>query len=261
MQTDKTTDSCFILPILPHKIGNVRDFCDDLSEKYRDDAIDQFNGVGVKTIMAFLQTMPDKGDYMIFFMQSTDSLPDTIQEMFGTDDEFSKYLTDQFKDFTGIDLSKAENIPNVQELMDWKEEHPLREEKDMLLMPWCFAAALKPGMADEAMKLVEKARSMMPEATKMMRDHDIVRNLTFLQRAPQGDFLVKHIVASNPLDDLIRDFVSCDENTCKMAREMAMRLTGCDYTDPKNQPHVELLLKWVDRAGFETADQVIAYTE
>lgn len=260
MQTDKTTDSCFILPVLPHKIGNVRDFWDDVSEKFREDTEDQLKGVGIKRMLAFLQVMPEKGDFLVLFIQSTDDLGKTLQQMFATDDEFSKYLAGQFKDFSGVDLSREENLPNVKLLADWKEERPFGEEKNMLLMPWCFAAPLKPGKADEVVKLVDRLKDM-PEAVKLMRDHDIIRSITYLQRAQQGDFLVRHIVASNPLDDLIADFVSCDHETCRRARDVAKDMTGLDYSDPRYQPHVELLFKWDESHGFETADQVIAYTE
>lgn len=258
MQTDKTTDSCFILPILPHKIGNVRDFWDDVSEKFRDDTEDQLKGVGIKRILAFLQAMPEKGDYMILYMQSADSLGTTLQQMFATDDEFSKYLAGQFMDFTGIDLYKEENVPDIEQLMDWKDSKMYREEKDMLTMPWCFAAPLKPGKTDELYRLIAQSKSA---SEKFARDHDIIRSLTFLQHTAGGDFILRHMVASKPLDELISEFVSCDNEICKKAREMAMEMTGLDFSDPAYQPHVELLFKWDERHGFETADQVIAYTE
>jgi len=84
-----------------------------------------------------------------------------------------------------VDLSEEENAPDVRLLVDWKEEHPFREEKDMLLMPWCFAVPLKPGRAEEAVRILDKVKAM-PEAAKLMRDHDIIRSISYLQRAPQG---------------------------------------------------------------------------
>jgi hypothetical protein len=261
VQTDKTVDSCFLLPVLPHKLGNVRDFWDDVSEKFRDEMEDQLKGVGIKRILAFLQAMPEKGDFLIIFMQSADGLGQTLQEMFATDDEYSKYLTEQFKDFTGIDLSNEANAPDVELLFDWKDRQMYREEKDMLTMPWCFGVPLKPGKTDEVYRLIERSKAMIPEVEKIARDHDIIRSLSYLQHISGGDFILRHIVASTPLDDLISKFVSCDDEICKKSRAMAMEMTGLDLSDPDQQPHVELLFKWDDRHGFETADQVIAYTE
>jgi len=127
-------------------------------------------------------------------------------------------------------------------------------------MPWCFAVPLKPGRAEEAVRILDKVKAM-PEAAKLMRDHDIIRSISYLQRAPQGDFIIRHILASAPLDDLIAGFVSCDHDTCRKARDVAKEITGLDYSDPRQQPRVELLFKWDESRGIETADQVIAYTE
>jgi hypothetical protein len=262
VKTEKTIDSCFILPILPHKIGNVRDFWDDVSEKYRGDTEDQFKGVGIKRMLAFLQAMPEKGDFLIMFMQSADSLAETLHAMFATDIEYSKYLTEQFKDFTGVDLSKEENTPKLRLLMDWKDSREYLEEKNMLKMPWCFVASIKPGKTDDLLKLLTKVgKSRMSEIEDLLRHHDIVRSLTYLQHTLQGDFIVRHILASNPLDELIMAFTSCGDKMCNYVKGMAMEFTGIDFSDPKNLPHVELLFKWDEAHGFETAEQTIAYTE
>jgi hypothetical protein len=261
IQTDNTVDSCFMLPILPHKIGNVRDFWDDVSEKFGSDTVDQFKGVGVRLALAFLQTMPQKGDFLIIFLRSADGLDTTLQEMFATDDEYSRYLTEQFKDFTGIDLSKEENVPNIELLLDWRDPHPYRDEKSMLKMPWCFAAPLLPGKTQDAVRMVKQGASRTADLEKMMRDHFICRNLSYIQHMDQGDFIVRHILASSPLDELLASFVSCNDAVCKRARDIAKEMTGLDYSDPDQQPHVELLFKWDEQHGFETADQIIAYTE
>ena len=262
MQTEKTVDSCFILPILPHKIGNVRDFWDDASEKFRGDTEDQLKGVGIKRLLAFLQAIPDKGDFIVIYMESTDSLARTLNAMFATDIEYSKYLTGQFKDFTGIDLSKEENVPKLQLLMDWKDSQEYIEEKNMLKMPWSFTMPLKQGKTEDFLKLVgEVSRTRMSDVENILRHHDIVRSLTYLQRASQGDFLVRHILASSPLDDLIASFTTCDREMCSYIRKMVLEYFGVDMSDPKNLPHVELLFKWDEAHGFETAEQTIAYTE
>jgi len=262
VQAEKTVNSCFILPILPHKIGNVRDFWDDVSEKYREDTGDQLRGTGVKRMLAFLQAMPEKGDYLVLFLQSAHSLGETLKEIFSTDVEYSRYLTDQFKDFTGIDMAREESLPDVQMLMDWKDTRQYLEEKDMLKMPWCFAVPILPGKTEELLRILKEAENTrMPEIEDMMRHHDIIRSLTCLQRTKDGDFMVRHIIASNPLDDLIEAYTACNNKTCAIARKMIKEFTGLDFADPKHKPHVELLFKWDETRGFETADQVIAYTE
>lgn len=154
MQTDKTVDSCFILPVLPHKIGNVRDFWDDASEKFRGDTEDRLRGVGIKRILAFLQVMPVEGDFMILFMQSADSLDKTLKEMFATDIEYSKYLKDQFIDFSGVDMSREENVPKLELLTDWTDTCQYFEEKNMLMKPWCYAVPIKQGKTEDRKSVV-----------------------------------------------------------------------------------------------------------
>src|SRR5271157_3663547 len=155
METKKTIDSCFIMPVLPHKIGNVRDFWDDISEEYRSNIEDQLKGVGIKRLLVFLQSMPDKGDFMVFYMQSRDSLEKTLSELFTTSMKCSKYMTDSFKDFTGKDMSKKENMPKIELLAKWEEKSKTLEEKDMLKMPWCFAVPFKKGKSEGIKKLAD----------------------------------------------------------------------------------------------------------
>jgi len=262
MQTEKTVDSCFIMPILPHKIGNVRDFWDDVSEKYRGEMEDRLKGAGIKRLLAFLQVMPEKGDFMVIFMQSANDLGRTFKEVFTTDVEFSKYLREQMLDITGADPAKAENVPRIELLSDWADSCDFIEEKGMLKMAWCFAAPLKQGMADEMLKYASDSDwSKYGVIEKLLREHDVKRRLAFLQRTPRGDFIVAHVLASKPLDDLILDFGACDSDLCKEVRMTAARFLEVNVYEQNNVPKVELLFKWDEAHGFETAEQTIAYTE
>jgi hypothetical protein len=262
VQTEKTVDSCFMLPVLPHKIGNVRDFWDDVSEKFGSDAGDLLKGAGMKRMLAFLQTMPERGDFMIMFIQSTDNLAGTVRKMLGERAECSQYLKEQFKDFTGMDISSEENMPKLELLSDWADSCEYVEEKDMLKMAWCFAVPVKQGMTDELLKYAgESDWSTMGMMEKLLREHDIRRRMSYLQRTPQGDFIVVHLLASNPLDDIILDIASCDSDVCRALKHDMMRFIDVDLMEQKNLPNVNLLFKWDEARGFETAEQTIAYTE
>src|SRR5271157_185424 len=262
METKKTIDSCFIMPVLPHKIGNVRDFWDDISEEYRSNIEDQLKGVGIKRLLVFLQSMPDKGDFMVFYMQSRNSLERTLSELFTTSMKCSKYMTDSFKDFTGMDMSKKENIPRIELLGEWTEKYETLEEKDMLRMPWSYAIPIKKGKGEEIKKIAaETMWSKGAEIEKMMREHDVVKKVTFLQHNPEGDFAVAHVLTSHPLDELILSVKSCKSEICDIARKYMKEYTDVDYLDPKNVPKVELLVKWDEKNGFKTSEQIIAYTE
>lgn len=262
MQTDKTVDSCFILPVLPHKIGNVRDFWDDASEKFRGDTEDRLRGVGIKRILAFLQVMPVEGDFMILFMQSADSLDKTLKEMFATDIEYSKYLKDQFIDFSGVDMSREENVPKLELLTDWTDTCQYFEEKNMLMKPWCYAVPIKQGKTDDAMNFFNELKwSRLGEIEAVLREQNVLRRLAFLQRSPQGDFIVQHILTSQSLDELLVNVTSCDAKICNFVKEGLKNFSGIDFSDQRNVPKVELLFKWDEKDGFKTAEQIIAYTE
>ncbi len=262
VHTDKTVDSCFILPILPHKLGNVRDFWDDLSEKYGGETDSHLKLNGVHRIIAFLQDIPEKGDFLVTFMQSRNSLEKTLHGLFASGMECSRYLTGQFIDFSGIDMSKEESFPRLELLDDWKETREYMEERGMITMPWCFALPLKEGKANDVLNFVREAKkSMAADIEGMLRHHDVLRRLAYLQRTQQGDFIVFHLLASNPLDELVLAMTSCSDKMCSLARNKIIEFTGIDLSDQKSLPKVELLFKWDESHGFETADQIIAYTE
>jgi hypothetical protein len=250
-----------MLPVLPEKIGSLRDFWDDASEKFGSETDGHFKLFGVRNVIVFLETIKGKGDYIVTFMRSTDSLDQTIKGLFGSDVPCSKYFDERFKDFTGIYLSHAENVPKLELLMDWQETHEFLEERNMLEMPWCVTAPLLPGKAEEVVKYSKEAATRRDEWVKVLRDHDVVRNLTFLQRTPHGDFVVKYTVTSSPLDKLMEKFLACDQEVCKVARQFAKDVTGIDFSDPQNMPDLRLLFKWDEQRGFDTAEQVIAYSE
>ncbi len=262
MDTEKTVDSCFIMPILPHKIGNARDLWDDVSEKFRSDTEDRLKDTGIKRLLVFLQTMPEKGDFMVFFMQSRDDLEKTLSRAFSGENEYSKYLTTNCKDITGMDMSKRENMPKIEKVFDWSDTHEYIEEKDMLLKPWSFALALLPGKVEEARSIFNEQKGpQRGEMEKFLRDQDVVRRISFLQRTSQGDFIIHHYLMSQYLDEFINKLASCGQEICDSVRKVSMSITGKDLTDVKNTPKVELLFKWDEKNGFKTAEQIIAYTE
>lgn len=251
-----------MLPILPEKAGKVRDFWDDAHEKFSAEIEGHFKLFGVREVQVFLQSMPDDRYYMTMYLRSGDDTSKTLNHIFGSSVGCSKFFTDHFRDFTGLDMSKAENWLKPQVLMDWRETHEYLEERNMVEMPWCYAAPLKPGMTDRVLRLVDEySKPGTADWTKMLRDHDVVRNMSCLQRTQQGDFIVKYIVASNTLEELMKAFLDCNDELCNRSRQMALELTGIDYSDPKNLPGLRLLFKWDDRQGFVTAEQQIAYTE
>lgn len=261
MQTETLVDSCFTLPVQQQKLGSVRDFWDDVSEKYSTDIDGHLKLCGIDRALVFLQSMPGDREYLVMYLKARSNLETTLKSCFSSDLPCSKYLARKFSDFTGIDLSRSENHPKIERLMDWRENREFIEERQMLQMPWCYAAPILPGKTSTVLQRVKEAPSRRADWEKLLRDHDVIRNLACLQHTKQGDFLVKYTVASSTLDDLVKSFLTCSHDICSTARSFSKEITGIDYADEKNLPDVKLLFKWDSAAGFQTAEQTIAYTE
>jgi hypothetical protein len=232
-----------------------------MSEKYGEDAEERLKSAGIKKVLVFLQAMP-QGDHMVIYTRTGGSLEKTMHDMFTGDNKFSGHVKEQILDMTGIDLSRAENVPDLRLMTDWKDTKEALEEKHMLKMPWCYAVPIKPGKTDEAMKFFEELNSTrLADIVRLLRDHDVVRRLVYMQRSAGGDYIIQFLLASSPLDELIMAMTSCGHEICGVLKKGAMDFSGIDFSSQKNVPNVELLFKWDDRHGFKTADQVIAYTE
>ncbi|WP_148266560.1 hypothetical protein [Methanocella arvoryzae] len=262
MQTEKSVDSCFMLPVQHDRLGSLKNFWDDLNEKYSADIDGHLKLAGVQKAQVFLQTMPDDRDYMVFYMQSRNSLDRTLKDIFSSDLDCSKSLTDRFAEFTGLDLSKEENMPKPELLMDWEERREFLEERQMLLMPWCVAAPVRQGKTDDLRKLIDDiGKSRMGDVEQLLRDHDVLRAIRCLQHTPQGDFVVGYLLSSTRFEDLASSIASCTGEMCNLAKNAAKEYFGIDLSDPKTLPDLKLLFKWDDTVGFQTAEQSIAYTE
>lgn len=262
MQTEKSVDSCFMLPVRHDRLGSIKNFWDDASEKYSADIDGHLKLAGVQKAQVFLQTMPDERNYMVIYLQSRNSLEKTLKDIFGSDLTCSRNLAGKFAEFTGLDFSRAENMPRLELLMDWAERREFIEERQMLLMPWCMAAPVRQGKTDDLKKLIGDVRSSgMGDVERLLRDHDIIRAIRYLQRTPQGDFMLGYVLSPSRFEDLASSIASCTDEMCGTIKKAAVDFFGIDLSDPKSLPDLKLLFKWDETVGFQTAEQTIAYTE
>ncbi len=262
VQTEKNVDSCFMLPVQHDRLGSLKNFWDDAAEKYSADIDGHLKLAGVQKAQVFLQTMPDERDYMVIYMQSRNSLERTLKGVFGSDLTCSRNLSGRFAEFTGLDLSKAENLPKLELLMDWSERREFLEERQMLQLPWCVAVPVNRGKTDDLRKLIDDvSRSRVGDVEKLLRDHDVLRALRYLQRTPQGDFMVGYVLSSSTFEGLAGSIASCTGELCGLVKQAAADYFGIDLSDPKSLPDLKLLFKWDETVGFQTAEQTIAYTE
>ena len=88
--TNTTNSLCVITPILPHKIGDVKDLIDDMCEKRRGDMEQHMHEIGVKKVLAFIQSM-QVGDFIVEYLEMADSLEKTMAKAASSNTPFQEY--------------------------------------------------------------------------------------------------------------------------------------------------------------------------
>lgn len=261
MRTDKTIDSCFLTPILPHKIGNVKDYYDDISETRRGDAEQLLRSAGVKKSLAFIQET-QIGDFIVQYIESMDDIDRTLMKIAKGDTDFSSYVRNSFKDCCGVDRSNPNELPKLERLFSWKDQKAYLEEQTMLKMPWAWATPILPGKSDEVKRFwSERQGKHLKDAEEHFKSLDIIRMEAFLQHTPKGDFLLQYMCASDQLDKVLVKCMSRDTPSSQYVKNEYIKFSGIDYTKQDNWPQLQLVFDWDDVKGFQTVPQEIAYTE
>jgi hypothetical protein len=248
-------------PILPHKIGNVENFFDDINDNRRGDAEQLFRSAGMKKAIAFKQGM-QAGDFLIRYCESSEDINTTLTKVASGDTQFSSFIRDQYKDFSGIDFANAKDYLKVEKLFDWKDEKKYMDNLDIYKMPWAWATPIKQGMADEVRRFwSERSSKHLKDAEDHFRSLNIVRMHAFLQSLPQGDFLVQYMCTSEQLDKVLLKCMTQNTPSSQYVKSEYHKFSGIDYSKEENLPNVQMLFDWDDSRGFQEAEQEIVYTE
>ncbi len=256
-----TNSLCVITPILPHKIGDVKDLIDDMCEKRRGDMEQHMHQIGVKKVLAFIQSM-QAGDFIVEYLEMTDDLEKTMEKSASIDTTFQEYA-DKFKEISGIERSTMiKNAQKIEKLYDWNDSKLFLEERDTLKMPWAWATPILPGKTEDVKRFWNTRRE---EHSKDAEDHfknlNVFRMQAYLQHLPQGDFLVQYMCASDQLDKVLVKCMSADSKSSKFVKSEYMKFSGIDFTKEANLPDLQLIFSWDDVQGFQTTAQEIAYTQ
>jgi hypothetical protein len=248
-------------PILPHKIGDVENFFDDLNDNRRGDAEQLFRSAGVKKAIAFKQGM-QAGDFLIRYYETSGDVNTVLAKVASGDTQFSSFIRDQYKEFSGMDFSKAKDQLKVEKLFDWKDEKKYMENLDIYKMPWAWATPIKSGMGDEVRRFwSERSSKHLKDAEDHFRNLNIVRMHAFLQSLPQGDFLVQYMCTSDQLDKVLIKCMTQDTPSSQYVKSEYHKFSGIDYSNEDNLPNVQMLFDWDDSRGFQEVEQEIVYTE
>jgi hypothetical protein len=253
---------CVITPILPHKIGNVKDLVDDMCEKNRGDMEQYMRQIGIKKAMGFIQAM-QVGDFFVEYLEMSGDIKETMEKAESMKTPFLEYGREKFKEISGMERSEMlKNVQKTEKLYDWKDSKLFLEERDTLKMPWVWATPILPGKTEDVRRFWKTRREEhAKDAEEHFKNLDIVSMQAYLQHLPQGDFLVQYMCATEQLDKVMLKCMGADSKSSKFARSEYMKFSGIDFTKEDNLPDLQLVFSWNDVQGFQTAAQEIAYTQ
>lgn len=253
---------CVIMPILPHKIGNIKDLVDDMCEKGGGDVEQYMRGIGVKKVLGFIQEMP-VGDFFVEYLEMTGDIKETMEKAERMKTPFLEYGREKFKEISGIERSSMlKEVQKIEKLYDWKDSKLFLEERDTLKMPWAWATPILPGKTEDVKRFWKTRREEhSKDAEEHFKNLNIVRMQAYLQHLPQGDFLVQYMCAADQLDKVLLKCMSGDTKSSKFVKSEYMKFSGIDFTKEDNLPDLQLVFSWDDVQGFQTVAQEIAYTQ
>ncbi|MCD1295089.1 hypothetical protein CUJ83_08770 [Methanocella sp. CWC-04] len=121
MQSDRYV---FAMDILPGRTIELKRYWDQRKSVEFDEVKDHLRYQTISKLLVFLQHRSD-GDFLIQYLESMDDLAGVFQK--GTDPHIprSHENVKEFLNFTGIDFSKPENIPDLELIFDWDSDRGL----------------------------------------------------------------------------------------------------------------------------------------
>ena len=253
--------ACVAVPILPGKIGNVKNLVDDFVDKRRGDVEKYLRDTGVKKVLTFIQGM-QVGDYIVEYVETNDSLETAMDKASRAEHPLRDLAEKQFRDITGMDRSAVmREVAKIEKLYEWKDTSLDREEKHMVRMPWVWATPIRSGKTDSLRHFWQTRREEHgQDAVDHFKSLNIIDMKAFLQHLPQGDFLIQYMCASSQLDKVLLKCMSADTKSSKFVKSAYLDFSGVDYSQEKNAPDLQMIFFWDAARGLRTTLQEISYT-
>jgi hypothetical protein len=166
------------------------------------------------------------------------------------------FLLKGFEGFAGYDFTAPENIPDLELLFDWERG---KEADEAFQKHGVYAVRLLPGKADEVKRFYARFKEewRMRQVEQSIGD-TIFKVLSFLQRRPEGDYIVEYVGATENIDKVANKILRSDEPAFKNMRDAFIRFSGIDLTGAENMPKLELLFDWSADHGFRIGEAAMA---
>ncbi|MCD1294020.1 hypothetical protein CUJ83_03300 [Methanocella sp. CWC-04] len=261
MYAHRSIDSCYVVPVLPGKMEVLRRFWDEVNTQRAPEAEEHMRAAGLNRLLACAQCLP-KGDFLAIYTETNRDLKEEMRNVMSMNTPYSRFLKDQYKDFSGTDFWREENTPKLEPLFDWKDMNPGLEDIGMIKKYAVFAIPILPWKSDNVRHYWEETKGpRFNETEEHLRDLDVVRLVANLQSLPEGDYLIQYIESADDAGTVMRDAASSDHPRSKYVREQYKDFSGIDLSDPRNDIIVDILINWDVKRGFETIQSQIAASE
>ena len=97
---------CLVMPILPGKSADARDFMRELEEQRKNEYDQSERRIGITKELWFLATLPGN-EQLVGYMEAA-SFDKAAQQFFASQDPFDLWFKRRMLDVTGVDLN---NVP------------------------------------------------------------------------------------------------------------------------------------------------------
>lgn len=263
MMTDKYNESCFMMHVFPGKLEDMRAYWDEANVGRAQHVNDHLKRTGIARLLAFMQGM-DRGDYMLMYINSRDSLDKSLSEITGYTEPYTLFTSAKFSEFTGFDFSKSGTAPDLEKLFDWQDSPDKMSGEDRAIQtkPSAFAIPILDGKVDDLRDYWKKSRDKMDETTNHLRDLNVKKLLAFHQKIPDGDFLVMFMESIDNPQTVMYRAATQNTNRSRFVWEGFKNFSGLNLSDDTTKLfNLELLFDWNENQGIQTVETNIAYTQ
>jgi hypothetical protein len=255
MKKQKTFNNCFIIPVLPGQLGLLKNFFSGANGERSREADEHMRKLGIARYLAFSQCLP-KGDFLVQYIESKEGIGKTLRDCGASGYPFSSHMINTLKDISGMDFTQIENMPRVEPLFEWKDR---KDRGDRPMTSSVFAVPVLPDKTHDVKRYwSDTGGKRLDESEDHFRMLDVRRVNASLQHLPQGEFMIIFIESSGHVGDILIKAMSMDTPRSRFVKEEFMKISGLDFTDPKNSPIIELLMDWDASKGFETVEAQMA---
>ncbi|GBE57828.1 hypothetical protein BMS3Abin01_00754 [bacterium BMS3Abin01] len=233
----------FAIPVSPGKTDEARLIFSESMGKRRVELAESCNRNGITHEFAWIQKSTRGGDLLILHLEAED-IGLAMGRWAAADSPYDTWLKEQLFYVTGIDFTKAEDIPPLPDVLC-----SLQVDAVAHAIPVASASPVVEGKADQLRAWFEELKGpRVDELRNYLERGGLARETWYLQTSPGDDTLITFALVEDP-DKSFRGFTRSEHRFDTWMKEKLLEFTGIDYNAPKTGPEpeihrAELILDW-----------------